>query len=133
MTNERITYVSYKTAILAREKGFTWDCKKFFNSVNNRAGHSRFGFVRNDRKATARPSQSVLQKWLREVHQINTLMSFKPNVKKWDFIVSDMKLNGRDWVIFYRKYYKDRMIRRFDTYERSLEHALVEGLNKIEL
>lgn len=28
------------------------------------------------------PTQSLVQKWLRETHGINIFMSFKPNIKK---------------------------------------------------
>ena len=101
------------------------------NSKTKKSGHSRFDYVTNKNKAISRPSQSVLQRWLRDTHRINVLISFKPNVKKWDFITSDMNLSGTEWVKYYTKYYYDKMTRRYDSYELALEDALIEGMEKI--
>jgi hypothetical protein len=78
-----------------------------------------------------RTTQSVVQKWLREVHGINIFMSFKPNIKKWDFVPYFMSVNGEEYVknnMEYRRVIGDR---RYDTYEAALEDGIYESLQMI--
>lgn len=72
---------------------------------------------------------SLLQKWVREKHRINIAPSFKMNIDKWDYIVYDMNLNGKEFVIFYKEYYKETPKRQYDTYEDALAVGLEEALN----
>lgn len=74
----------------------------------------------------------VLQKWLRDVHRINVAPSYKMNIDKWDFITYDMNLKGREYVKFYREYYKDKNNRRFDSYPDALAAGIEEGLIFLE-
>lgn len=77
-------------------------------------------------------TQSLVQKWLREVHGINIFMCFKPNIKKWDFVPYDMKMTGMEYVKYNSEYLKSRRERRYDTYEDALENGIVEALNMIK-
>jgi hypothetical protein len=78
------------------------------------------------------PTQSFLQKWLREVHGINIFMTFKPNIKKWDFIPYFMSMDGKEYIKYNSEYTKIHNERRFDTYEEALELGLQEALKLIE-
>ena len=78
-----------------------------------------------------RPTQSLLQKWLREVHDINIFMTFKPNIKKWDFIPYSMGVNAKEYIKHNYEYNKQNNERRFNTYEEALEIGLQEALKLI--
>jgi hypothetical protein len=76
-------------------------------------------------------TQSVVQKWLREVHGINIFMSFKPNIKKWDFAPYFMTMSGEEYVKHNNEYRKVNGVRRYDTYEAALEDGIYESLQMI--
>lgn len=75
----------------------------------------------------------LTQKMLREEYNINISINFKPNIKKWDFIVYSMELNGKEYVKFYKEYYKIHQDRRYDTYEEALEAAVEEVNDSIKI
>lgn len=77
------------------------------------------------------PTQSLVQKWLREKHGINIFMSFKPNIKKWDFIPYFMNMNGKEYIKYNSEYLKFHNNRRYDIYEEALEDGIYEALNMI--
>lgn len=74
------------------------------------------------------PTQSLVQKWLRETHGIHISMSFKPNVKKWDHTPYYMSLGGKEYVKYYSEYVKLHRERRYDTYEEALEDGIYDSL-----
>jgi hypothetical protein len=74
------------------------------------------------------PTQSLVQKWLREIHGINIFMSFKPNIKKWDFIPYYMNMSGKEYIKHNSEYLKLHRERRYDTYEEALEDGIYESL-----
>ena len=77
------------------------------------------------------PTQALVQKWLRDVHGINIFMSFKPNIKKWDFIPYYMSMGAMEYVKHNSEYLKLHFERRYDTYEEALEDGISEGLEMI--
>ena len=77
------------------------------------------------------PTQSLVQKWLRETHGINIFMCFKPNVKKWDFMPYFMNMNGKEYVKHNSEYSKLHRERKFDTYEEALEDGIYESLQML--
>jgi len=77
------------------------------------------------------PTQSLVQKYLRDKHNINILMAFKPNIKKWDFFPYNMNMNGIEYVKYNNIYNIYNLNRRYDTYEQALEDGLIESLNII--
>jgi len=158
MKEQKEPIVSYDLAKLAKEKGFDWECYKCYDyaltsKYDEQDGYSgSFGwkkgelnlrgdyFVNNYNNIDysnknwymcAAPTQSLLQKWLRDVHDINIFMNFKPNIKKWDFIPYSMNINGKEYVKQNNEYLKLHRERRYDTYEEALEEGLKEALNKI--
>jgi outer membrane cobalamin receptor len=71
MTEELI---SFETAKLAKEKGFDEHCKHAFTNDGKFQYYEEDGF--NSETYTTSPSQSLLQKWLREVHAIHITMIY---------------------------------------------------------
>lgn len=61
------------------------------------------------------PTQSLLQRWLREIHNIHVNPRFN-GIDKYDYIIN-----------------LDVSYKVFDSYEESLEKGLIEGLKKIKL
>ena len=70
-------------------------------------------------------TQSLLQKWLRDEHQINIIVAFFPNSKKFSGNAYSMLLNGKEYMEELRK---DKLL-KCDTYEEALEMGLLIGLD----
>jgi hypothetical protein len=114
--------ITYATAVKAFEHGFDWECIEHC--------------FENDGKQIPRPTQTLLQRWLREVKNINVTVVHKINIKKWDYIVYDMNLTGEEYEIGQKKYREEVKCRIYDTYEEALEDGLLEAvyyLNSKEL
>ena len=73
--------ISFETAKLAKEKGFDWICRVFYEDWDNNELHepispSDFNNEHVWEKTISAPTQSLLQKWLREVHDIKMCVSY---------------------------------------------------------
>ena len=128
--------ISLETAKLAKEKGFDLESSALYDEkcvlgINHQDYKRLFTNSKEDTYNIAAPTQSLLQKWLREVHGINIFMTFKPNIKKWDFIPYFMSMDGKEYIKYNSEYTKIHNERRFDTYEEALELGLQEGLKLI--
>jgi len=127
--------ITLETALLAKEKGFKMNSCTFYQ--HNPVGEKRYelvgedsedeGFVSEDPKnRTAVCCQFVLQKWLRESHGINIL-------------ISPSQSNGEPITYQYCLHYKygaqSKMTpwstNRYPTYEEALEFGLQESLKLI--
>lgn len=127
--------IRFETAVLAKEKGFkpekpTTDYVKGF-TVNYDDDDNIISYEKNDIQEEdwcrhgyyLRPTQSVLQKWLRDVMNI-------------DVFANSVRFTGYIEIGYYTysvmgcspsKNY------RFETYEEALEFALIEGLKLINI
>lgn len=129
--------ISFETAVLAKEKGFNEICHNTFMYGGSSYKTIPYYFVDSasnseiEELSYSAPSQSILQKWLREVHGIHIMDNYMPNIKKWDFVVYKLEYKGLEWVKHYREYRKTHLNRRFDTYEQALEAGLQEALKLI--
>lgn len=113
------TLISFETAKLAKEKGYkNHDCKKYSSDGLK----AIYGFVSNP---TAAPTQSLLQKWLREVHNIivEVLVFDKGFLEKDKFCFQWRVYNKtEDWFTGFE----------YKTYEEALEAGLQEALKLIK-
>lgn len=117
--------ISFPTAKLAKAKGFSEPCSIYYtfsgllvkvHDEQNLSNDSRFPTYNA-------ATQALLQKWLREVHNIHvtsiiaayTSKKFRPNVV---YFSSDLGVC-------------DYMMREYDTYEEAMEAGLLEALNLI--
>lgn len=119
--------ISFETAKLAKEKGFNINTKHWYdqtevlNPVKGARGammYENIGYA---------PTQSLLQKWLREVHNIHIDIPFyhSLNESKPFGLFMDMKRNNHwDYVEYTGN-------DAFATYEDALEHGLQEALKII--
>jgi len=121
--------VSFETAKLAKEKGFNETCNSHFEE--NGSSYDSYGEefkpnnIQDHEILYARPTQSLLQKWLREVHKVDFTLyldddgytvewSFLGKTGKWD----PKKQGGKEG---------------FKTYEEALEVGLQEALKLIKV
>jgi hypothetical protein len=114
--------ISFETAKLAKEKGFEEFCSKAFlrgRLVSNSIMNETFGEPLND--IVNAPTQSLLQKWLRDVHQID--ISIKVGL-----------LDSISKVYIYSIPFNEGLINwnKYNTYEEALEAGLYEGLKLIK-
>lgn len=121
--------ISLETAKLAKEKGFLWDCENEYNFN----GTLRFDrnppmyiskyFCNDSLSYFSAPTQSFLQKWLREVHDIHIKV----------LVYEDEGIKSFECTI-YSKLVEEEVYdeKTYPTYEEALEQALIESLKVIK-
>lgn len=119
--------VKYETAVLAKEKGFNIPVLYSYglegeNTLSPTDDNSLFDLNTNGEHGYSAPTQSLLQKWLREVHGIYVFVYMDEIL--WDSFRFNVLMN--DQMV-----YDERTI-MFDTYEEALEAGLSEGLKLIK-
>ena len=143
--------ISFETAKLAKEEGFDEMCSYLFNDFGRE-------LPKQDRETkntspnisgialVSRPTQSLLQRWLREVHNIEIEVRYDNDMDGmyWEYIISGLpdtemitKVNnkemGQDGDLYLQKQSLDRSeVVYNNTYEEALEAGLNEALNLIE-
>ena len=125
--------IGFKTAKLAKEKGFDWECNSLYRTPSI-YGISVFNNSKNfnpTEKQTdyndwfSAPTQSLLQKWLREKYRIDiditrcTVQNHNDGVGyQYEFNENDGEDGGSCFTIF-------------NSYEEALEKGLYESLKLI--
>ena len=129
--------ISFETAKLAKEVGFDTPTWFFYTVQGTVSEHLPEGFaglneelwqtnsthkeLANPYFLASAPTQSLLQRWLREKHKVLVWIKPIPSVGKWSVYVDDTI--GRHLVADY--IFKD-------TYEEALEAGLLEALKLIK-
>ena len=126
--------VTLKTAKLAKEKGFNTLCWDYINLEGEKESAMNFiGDTFDEKFIFAEefvdyflPSQSVLAKWLREVHKIRVLpyQGVSGNFKVDIFTYPIPNTVGK-WERF-------NNIQSYNTFEQALEEGLFEALKLIK-
>jgi len=116
--------ISLKTAKLAKEKGFyiPWLKNHFNISENKQHGMEVEGgelYEYTDNNHVGLSAQSLLQKWLRDIH----------NIQIW---FSDWYLNEYGIKVTINGITQHQSVKPFNSYEEALEKALYEGLKLIK-
>lgn len=116
--------VTFETAKLAKEKGFNEPTYDYYFKEGDLCETSTKTFIEgtNTMEVSLAPTQSLLQRWLREVHNINIIIALSYTTKRYGYklIPTDYKL-GTDIIPF------------SDTYEQALEQGLIEALKLIKV
>lgn len=134
-------HISFKTARLAKEKGFNIECLHFYTKPKSKMfgldEHNRSYSITNKSKslytigehATLNienvlfaPTQSLLQKWIREIHYID--INIPSDVLGYSLFLVDRKK-------FKRINLQGNNL--FQKYEEALEEGLYEALLLIEI
>lgn len=115
---------TYEVAKLAKEKGFPIECDMFYNSNGELCDDRNYDSFDNKIQCYA-PTQSLLQKWLRDNHQADV----------WVDTAATMDTKNQRcyyWHIAYESdgrciYILDSML-SYPTYEKALEEGLKEAI-----
>jgi hypothetical protein len=120
--------ITFKTAKLAKEKGFQLPLSSdnnYFNNIGNIHPYSWFVDTELANYIDA-VTQSLLQKWLREVHKFHiNIISMKSGVTKVKYCVYITETRAN--------YPQTPRKKGFKTYEEALEYGLFTTLNLVEL
>jgi hypothetical protein len=132
--------VKYETAKLARKKGFKILVDDAYFMANDN-GEITLGLSNYDEPIYGEikaPAQSLLQKWLREIHNIDVDVVRDSEVHYQDetrWIVKASNWNDirvKDFPIAQLKFPNTSNHTDFKSYEEALEKGLIEGLNFID-
>ncbi len=132
--------VSFQVAKLAKEKGFEIETLYFYTKPNSKMfgldEQGRSYSIKNISKKLYKcgedaalsiknvylaPTQALLQKWLREVHNIHIDIPYMDEVLKYGYKITTILNNTESEEVF-----------KFNTYEEALEIGLFEALNLIK-
>lgn len=122
--------IGFETAKLAKEKGFNIpNIRTIYNKDGEEGEYlwdMKEGYLRDLKDNYLRVNQSLLQKWLREVHDIVVIVVPVINTTRYAPIVYTNKAIK---VLFEEKNSVDHI--SYKTYETALEKGLVESLKLI--
>ncbi len=135
------TIITFETAKLAKEKGFNSPCPYYYcigyKSIDSNPILKQHRNPMEDMKflqplkigkgqphLASAPTQSLLQKWLRENHEIIILPQFEGNEEVWRFKIYKVNKSNNQ---FHSRNSKDN----FSTYEGALEEGLQKSLKLI--
>lgn len=145
--------ISFKTAVLSKEKGFEELCFYYYNKLGkleepyDENGSStdvefrvdltdllkNYNFKHNYYIQYSAPTQSLLQRWLREEHKIHIEIKpvpFGQDYFKWIYKIGLMGISNFENISRKNSYstLAKQNEKYFDTYEESLEAGLFEVL-----
>ena len=121
--------ISFNTAKLAKEKGFNLSTYVGFGERGGKA-LGKLSTYTSSNLVYARPTQSLLQKWLREKHKIHIIVNPCNTNSELSWSVSIISN-----ILEYNKTYESfmpRVITIKNTYEQALEKGLYEALKLIK-
>ena len=119
--------IKFETAKLAKEKGFKEMVAHHYTDELVMPKKEVLGASTNGEKDKfSAPRQSLLQKWLREEHNVNNL-NVLPHYS------NDVIQGYKPWrgLLFTESIYKFNKEESFKTYEEALENGLIEALKLI--
>ena len=116
--------ITFKTAKLAKEKGFKPDIDGLYWEDGNYDSSENALIYEEYPNVVSAPTQSLLQKWLREVHKIDVFCDCIGSGKYYSVIYDNSIKEGNDKVFEQEKE---------TSYEEALEIGLQEGLKLIEI
>ena len=117
--------VEFKTAKLAKEKGFNIICRNEYDTefeIGELWHNEDFPF-NVFTEGTFAPTQSLLQRWLRDVHDI---VVDAPCIR-----FNSRKVKGYQYSMTFANYTSYHQLGNFNTYEEALEEGLLEALKLI--
>lgn len=135
--------ISFETGKLAKEKGFNIPCKyfykeKYINTIEYEVvhdGHLEANWNENFKYSPAEcsaPTQSLLQKWLRELHGVDIhITRNKPSYREYRVEIYKVD-NTPNYIYFQINEENSKFCKWFDDYEEALEASLLEALKLIK-
>lgn len=130
------TLIQYDTAKLAKEKKFWIENTQNFRS---KIGTMYLGitssqsledikriYFEESEEYVILVRQSILQKWLREVHNLNINIKHRAHSQTFCFNITGNYQDGESGELYSQLYSK------YETYEQCLEQAIIEALKLIK-
>lgn len=121
---------TYEVCKLAKEKGFPQDvfgtCEMKSSCYLEDGRYYKDGCIYPIENAYTAPTQSLLQRWLREEKGYYVYPFFDNESRRWTWVWACRELAGDKWVQLL-----DFEKRYFDTYELALEDALKYALENL--
>lgn len=140
MREQLITHI---TSVLAKAKGFDTYCE--YSYWEGKLTDMTPGYPLEDGKHSdyntylayprqLAPTQSLLQKWLREVHNIDVspICTYRNEGRKYHCGVIFINENNQVDTIIMKDIQKDLINKLYDTYEEALEEGLLKGLKLLK-
>jgi hypothetical protein len=124
--------INFETAKLAKEKGYNEVCRSHFEEDG--AAYDSYGnpFKPNDEQPHeilfARPTQTTLQRWLREKHKIIVIISFYNDGEEWEDTEYMVEVSEFKHFKTHDSFVKSN----FTSYEQALEIGLQAALKLIK-
>ena len=121
--------VSFETAVLAEKNGFNETCFNVYRNVDNALFLFEYGCDKTTvpDSATLAPSQSLLQRWLREDRLMHMYVDYDPYGQSYEcmvFTTNQDKINHQLNAI-------SDDVEQFETYEQALEFGLQKALKSL--
>lgn len=125
--------ISFETAKMAKEKGFNARCYAYYEvdkepwlhySVNSPVDYNH---VKDTRHLFSAPTQSLLQKWLREEHGLNINIEHRAYVNRYVFTITKKGVHND----YENHYLVKHVLQKIDHYEEALELGLQNALKLI--
>lgn len=118
--------ISIPVAKLAKEKGFDLIADKLWVNYYTGEPLNKWKLIPYEKKTLnwmewRAPTQSILQKWLREIHNIDVIVDKVDNTSNSGYYFNIYSKNVED----------DEGIIEFKTYEEALEKGMYEALKLI--
>ena len=140
--------ISFGTAKLAKEKSFDSGCDWIFDETETISHHllihrRKYSNTPADTYNTGLPTQSLLQRWLREVHEIQVSIDYQgieSDSMEWCYTIKQLPeefKNAKRWVqhvveIQSGQFHVNNTYSGFfESYEEALEAGLVQALKLI--
>ena len=124
--------ISLETAKLANNKGFNAECDYFYNRGSNYKLQNDSIIRTGDDLIYEAPTQSLLQRWLRELHGVDIhITRNKPSYREYRVEIYKVD-DTRTYIHFQINEEKSNGCKWFDDYEEALETALLEALKLIK-
>ena len=101
--NTHEQFITLETAKLAKQAGFDWEVRTYYNTIlkelsycycTNVSNSSLINEGYDDGEAFTIPTQAVLQRWLREVKKIHLLMAFSKAEGWYAYILDTDEYSG---------------------------------------
>lgn len=120
---------TYEVAMLAKEKGFDEPTLYAYDEESRRLARMRYCVKRNSRTegliTLAAPTQSLLQKWLREEKGYYVYPYYDNNEFKWTYSIREK--TGDMWILLVGE------TPNFDVFEEAMEAGLKYALKNLIL
>lgn len=132
--------ILFTTAKLAKEKGFNEKCHNTYMYGGSSYETSPYYFEEKASNSEiesisySAPTQSLLQKWIREKHKINVESNYLPNIQKYRALFVPMNIIPKTYKSAWKHYaavkpYLDTT--NYDSYEEALEAGIIKALELI--